>query len=94
MESILTPRPAPAQRSSAWHDRRCRYDWDKVEMGVWQNWIDEIPGAEVSDAEARRRAINVIVAAREWASRNGLRVQTRRIRHGRILDLMFTARES
>jgi hypothetical protein len=94
MESVLTPKPAPAERERVWPNHKRRYDWDKVQVGTWQNWIDEIRGEDVDDIEAQRRAQNVIVAAREWARRRGLQVQTRRVRHGRILDLLFTPRES
>lgn len=88
MESILTPRPVPPDRDLI--DRRKRYDWEKVVIDEWQNWLEDDPSAPVTDAEARRRAQNLVVAAREWAGRNGLRVQTRRVDHGRTLDLLFT----
>lgn len=74
-------------------DRRKRYDWDKVVVGTWQNWIDCGRDSQISDQEARRQAQNIVVAAREWANRNGLRVHTRRVRNGRILDLLFVHAE-
>lgn len=87
---IVTPTPAPADRRMG---RARRYDWSKVRVGEWQNWISTDPSEAVSDAEAYRRFINLKNSAREWAMRQGLRVQTRRVDHGRTLDLLFTRPE-
>ncbi len=71
-----------------------RYDWDKVEVGEWQNWISPQAGESITDAEARRRFVNLRNSAREWAGRNGLFVETRRVNHGRFVDLRFTRIDS
>jgi hypothetical protein len=86
--------PAPAPQARQRHASR-RYDWSKVQIGQWQNWISPEPSEPViTDAEAHRRYMNLRNSAREWALRRGLRVQTRRRDGGRILDLRFVPADS
>jgi hypothetical protein len=88
---LVTPSPAPIARSVG---RSRRYDWSKVRLGEWQNWISPDPDEDpISDAEAFRRFVNLKNSARDWAMRQGLQVQTRRVDHGRTSDLLFTKRE-
>lgn len=87
---MISPTAAPADRTIG---RPRRYDWSKVQVGEWQNWISPDPSEDVTDAEAFRRFVNLKNSARDWAGRQGLRVQTRRIDHGRTSDLLFTRSE-
>ncbi len=87
---MITPTSAPPRRTSGPGGGR-RYDWSRVQVGEWQNWITIDPtDSSVTNAEALRRYANIRSAAREWAMRNGLDVQTRRVNHGRVVDLLFT----
>ena len=87
---LISPTAAPNERPA---ERLRRYDWSKVRIGEWQNWISPSEGEEVSDAEALRRFVNLKNSARDWAARQGLRVHTRRVEHGRTSDLLFTRLE-
>lgn len=78
----ITPHPAPDLPP------RTRYDWAQIELGTWQRWLDG--GEECSNAEALTRATRVRLAARDYAQRHGYRLESRRLDHGRILDLRFT----
>ncbi len=86
----ITPTSAPTERPEARPGPARRYDWDKVVVGQWQNWINQPDDRPITDAEARRRYANLKNSATQWAGRNDLRVQTRRARHGRVVDLLFT----
>jgi hypothetical protein len=71
---------------------RRRYDWSSVQLGEWQCWQD-LTGQDFTDSEALYEATKVRVAAKWYADNNGLRLQSRRLDYGRILDLRFTKRE-
>lgn len=90
--NAVAPRAVPPAREHQITQGRTRYDWTRVEVGRWQNWLEL--GEDASDGEARRRSQNLITAARDWASRNELRVQTRRFDLGRTVDLLFTSAEA
>lgn len=94
----ISPNPVPPDRPV-----RARYDWSSVVLGEWQNWLDlrhqvgtlvTSPGGldfePLTDDEALKRATRVRLAARDYARRHGMRVESRRLDHGRVLDLRFT----
>lgn len=84
--SPLPPdREPPAERSRS----RTSYDWASIELGVWQCWLD-LRGQDIDNAEALRQCTRVRVAALYHARSRGLTVASRRIEHGRVLDLRFT----
>lgn len=92
--NMVTPTSAPTIRAGARKGPPRKYDWDRVVVGEWQNWISpENDQRPLTDIEARRRFNNIQAAAREWAWRNGLSVETRRVDHGRVVDLRFTPSE-
>lgn len=81
----ITPNPVPEGRAS-----RTRYAWDRIELGVWQNWPTVAEDETLTDEDALKRATRVRLAARDYATRHGLKVESRRSEHGRVLDLRFT----
>lgn len=81
----ISPTPVPDDRPS-----RVRYDWDRIDLGEWQNWLDRRGTEDLTDAEALKQATRVRLAARDYARRHGMRVESRRLEHGRVLDLRFT----
>lgn len=82
----ITPKTAAAGKA------RRRYDWDAIVLGEWQNWLD-LRGETVSNAESLKLAERTRLAAHDYARRHGLRLQSRRNDHGRVLDLCFTERD-
>ena len=88
----ITPHPTPADDVPVVKTRtRARYDWDSVVVGQWQRWIDS-PAQTITDEDAMRACTRTRLAARWWAERNGLKVESRRKDHGRVLDLLFSPR--
>lgn len=81
----ITPNPVPDDRPV-----RNRYDWTTVVLGEWQNWLNLDGDDSVTNEEALRAATRVRVAALHYAKRQGYDLESRRLRHGRILDLRFT----
>ncbi len=81
----ITPHPAPPGITP-----RTRYDWSKIVIGEWQRWLDLNP--DVPQAESTVAAERVRLAARDYAGRHGLRVESRRLNHSHVLDLRFTER--
>lgn len=82
----ISPNPAPQDRG-----HRKRYDWSRIVLGEWQNWLDVSGDETLTDEEALKRATRIRLAARDYAVRHGMRVESRRLKHGRILDLRFSA---
>ncbi len=80
----ISPFPVPEDRPS-----RTRYDWSRIVIGEWQCWLD-VRGEDITDNEALKQATRIRLAARDYAARHGLTVQSRRTQHGRTLDLRFT----
>ena len=91
----ITPQPIPPERVGLPEPARSRvsYDWNSVQLGEWQNWVD-LTDEDVTNEEAMKAATRVRVAAMDYANRHGLKVESRRERHGRILDLRFTRKDS
>jgi hypothetical protein len=81
----ISPIPVPPDRPE-----RARYDWSKVVLGEWQCWLDA-RGENLTDEDAMRRATRIRLAARDHARRHDLKLESRRIDHGRVLDLRFTS---
>lgn len=88
----IAPIPTPPERAAENDQRarsRVRYDWSSVQLDEWQTWQDRTD-EEIDDAEALRSATRIRVAALDHAARHGLKVESRRKDHGRVLDLRFT----
>lgn len=97
----ITPAPLPADEVPRESSRvRSVYEWDKIQLGVWQLWVgsidDEgrlIPADVDDDEEAMRQCTRVRVAAKWHADTNGLVMQSERSHRGRVLKLRFTHRQ-
>lgn len=85
--AIQPNRPDPPGRF------RASYDWSTIVLGEWQNWQDLRPQKEVTKEEALQSATRIRVAAIDYAKRHGMRVESRRLDHGKVLDLRFTMKE-
>ncbi len=70
---------------------RTRYDWKAIVPGEWQTWLDLNP--DTDQGEARRRTERVRLAARDYASRHRMHLETWRKNGGRTLCLRFTSRD-
>lgn len=89
----ITPSPVPPDETPAERTyTRARYDWGSVVPGQWQRWLD-LTGEDVTDTEAMRQCTRTRLAAKWHADHNNLRLESRRTRKGRTLDLRFTPRE-
>lgn len=87
-------RTAPAERGET-HQRPprsyVRYPWHTIEIGKWQRWL-HLPD-ETTDADARRKADSLRIAARAYAERRGLQVESRSTRGKRSVELLFAQKE-
>lgn len=80
----ISPTPVPEDRP-----RRARYDWSAIALGEWQCWVDTRTET-LTNEQALAQATRVRLAARDYAKRHGLTLESRRQNHGRVLDLRFT----
>jgi hypothetical protein len=91
----MRPTPTPPERAEALSQRparsRARYEWADIKVGEWQTWQNL--DAAVQPAEARAAATRLRAAARDWAKRRGMDLQSVTTREGRTVDLRFIRRQ-
>jgi len=68
---------------------RASYNWERIKVGVWQEW-QNLPAATPEEASAERARLRA--AARQYAGRHGMDVELRSQSYGRVVDLLFTVK--
>jgi hypothetical protein len=72
---------------------RTRYDWQKIEFGKWQRWVDLRDDKAITDEEAQEITARCRRAASMYGYRKRYRVQCAWEHDGRVLSLRFTKRD-
>jgi hypothetical protein len=92
----MRPTQTPPERAEALSKRparsRVHYPWEEIKVGEWQTWQNF--DASVQPGEARTAANRLRSAARDWAKRRDMDLQTVTTREGRTVDLRFTRRSA
>lgn len=92
----MRPTPTPPERAETLSQRparsRVRYPWQDIRVGEWQTWQNL--DASCHETVARGSAQRLRAAARDWANRHGMDLQSVTTREGRTVDLRFTRRAS
>ena len=92
----MRPTPTPPERAETLSQRparsRVRYPWQDIKVGVWQTWQNL--DITYPEADARACAQRLRAAARDWASRHDMDLQSVTTREGRTVDLRFTRRSA